>query len=57
VNIQAQTLLIIVGLLLILSVLVLNIRFGDRARSPAPAAAKQSAAPDQPDKNVPGGVS
>jgi rhamnose transport system permease protein len=37
VNIQAQSLLIIVGLLLILSVLVLNFRFGDRKRSVPPA--------------------
>jgi rhamnose transport system permease protein len=36
VNIQAEDLLIVVGLLLILSVLVLNVGFGTRKRKPAP---------------------
>jgi rhamnose transport system permease protein len=45
VNIPAQVLLIIVGLLLILSVLVLNVRFKQgRRRAPVPAVAKEVAA-------------
>jgi len=47
VNIQAQVLLIIVGLLLILSVLVLNIRFRGTQRA-VPSAVKSVAAPEQP---------
>jgi rhamnose transport system permease protein len=38
VNIPAEDLLIVVGLLLILSVLVLNVGFGTRKRRPAPSA-------------------
>jgi rhamnose transport system permease protein len=38
VNIQAEDLLIVVGLLLILSVLVLNLGFGTRKKRPAPSA-------------------
>jgi rhamnose transport system permease protein len=49
VNIQAQVLLIIVGLLLILSVLVLNVRFRGAHKRPVPSAAKPIAAPEQPD--------
>jgi rhamnose transport system permease protein len=49
VNIQAQTLLIIVGLLLIVSVLVLNVRFQGRHHRLAPPAAK-SAAKGEPGK-------
>ena len=41
VNIQAQTLLIIVGLLLILSVLVLNVRFRERYQGSVPSAARE----------------
>ncbi|HTU01446.1 MAG TPA: ABC transporter permease [Candidatus Sulfotelmatobacter sp.] len=48
VNIQAQSLLIIVGLLLILSVLVLNVRFRSRHQRSAPAAAA-TAAEKRPD--------
>jgi rhamnose transport system permease protein len=47
VNIQAQVLLIIVGLLLILSVLVLNIRFRGTQRA-VPSAVKSITAPEQP---------
>ena len=43
VNIQAQVLLIIVGLLLILSVLVLNVRFQGRQQRPVPPAPKSGA--------------
>ncbi len=46
VNIQAQVLLIIVGLLLILSVLVLNVRFSGRHQRSVPSAAKEIAAPE-----------
>jgi len=52
VNIQAQTLLIIVGLLLILSVLVLNVRFQGRQSRPVNPSAK-SAPGDGPDRNKP----
>ena len=38
VNIQAENLLIVVGLLLIVSVLVLNVGFGTRKRKSAPLA-------------------
>ncbi len=41
VNVQAQVLLIIVGLLLILSVLVLNVRFSGRHRRPALGAGRE----------------
>ncbi len=51
VNIQAQTLLIIVGLLLILSVLVLSVRFGGRIKRPVPSAAKPAS--DRPDEKIP----
>ncbi len=47
VNIQAQVLLIIVGLLLILSVLVLNIRFRGTQRA-VPSAVKSITPPEQP---------
>ena len=47
VNIQAQVLLIIVGLLLILSVLVLNIRFRGTQRA-VPSAVKSVTAQEQP---------
>jgi rhamnose transport system permease protein len=50
VNIQAQILLIIVGSLLILSVLVLNIRFGDGHKRPAPSAVMSAADEKQPDE-------
>ena len=43
VNIQAQVLLIIVGLLLILSVLVLNVRFRGKQHRPSAPAAKPAA--------------
>jgi rhamnose transport system permease protein len=42
VNIQAEDLLIVVGLLLILSVLVLNLGFGTRKRRPAPSARNEN---------------
>jgi rhamnose transport system permease protein len=44
VNIKANVLLIVIGSLLILSVLVLNLRFGGGKRRPAPPAAKMIAA-------------
>ena len=47
VNVQAQVLLIIVGLLLILSVLVLNFRFVGRYQRSVPSAAKKVAAQEQ----------
>src|SRR5208337_1870912 len=50
VNIQAQVLLIIVGLLLILSVLVLNIRFRGTQRS-VPSAVKSIAPPEHPNES------
>jgi len=53
VNIQAQTLLIIVGLLLIISVLVLNVRFRERFQGSVPVAAKNIAAPEHPDEARP----
>ncbi|HTO72906.1 MAG TPA: ABC transporter permease, partial [Gemmatimonadales bacterium] len=49
VNIQAQSLLIIVGLLLIFSVLVLNVRFRTRHQRSVPGAAAKAAAPEHPD--------
>ena len=49
VNIKANVLLIIIGSLLILSVLVLNLRFGGRKRRPASPAAKMIAAGKAPD--------
>jgi rhamnose transport system permease protein len=52
VNIQAQVLLIIVGLLLILSVLVLNIRFRGTQRA-VPSAVKSVTAPEQPGESNP----
>jgi len=42
VNIQAEDLLIIVGLLLILSVLVLTVGFGSRKKRPSPSAREES---------------
>jgi rhamnose transport system permease protein len=42
VNIQAEDLLIVVGLLLILSVLVLNVGFSARRKKPAPSAREES---------------
>jgi rhamnose transport system permease protein len=51
VNIQAQVLLIIVGLLLILSVLVLNIRFGDGQKRQAPSMVASTTEEEQPDEN------
>ncbi|HET6452547.1 MAG TPA: ABC transporter permease [Spirochaetia bacterium] len=51
VNIQAQSLLIIVGLLLILSVLVLNVRFRNRHQRSVPAAAKMVAGEGQPNED------
>jgi len=50
VNIQAQVLLIIVGLLLILSVLVLNIRFRGTQRS-VPSAVKSITPPEHPSES------
>ncbi len=50
VNIQAQVLLIIVGLLLILSVLVLNIRFRGTQRS-VPSAVKSITPPEHPNES------
>jgi len=52
VNIQAQTLLIIVGLLLIISVLVLNVRFRERFQGSVPSAARE-AAERRPDGKTP----
>jgi rhamnose transport system permease protein len=52
VNIQAQLLLIIVGLLLIFSVLILNVRFKDRHRRPVPAAVKQDTAAERPGSKI-----
>jgi rhamnose transport system permease protein len=52
VNIQAQVLLIIVGLLLILSVLVLNIRFRGTQRA-VPSAVKSVTPPEQPGASNP----
>ena len=49
VNIKANVLLIIIGSLLILSVLILNLRFGGRQRRPAPPVAKMLAAGKAPD--------
>jgi rhamnose transport system permease protein len=49
VNIKANVLLIIIGSLLILSVLVLNLRFGGGKRRPASPAAKMLAAGKAPD--------
>ncbi len=51
VNIQAQTLLIIVGLLLIVSVLVLNVRFQGKHQRPVPLTAKSAAQGEEPGKN------
>lgn len=53
VNIQAQTLLIIVGLLLILSVLVLNVRFRGRAPRSVPAASTSSDPAREPGERTP----
>ncbi len=53
VNVQAQVLLIIVGLLLILSVLVLNIRFRGRFQRSVPSAAKKVAAQEHPNESTP----
>ena len=53
VNIQAQTLLIIVGLLLILSVLVLNVRFRGRAQRSVPSAPKEVGARQEPTERTP----
>ena len=50
VNIQAQVLLIIVGLLLILSVLVLNVRFRGRYQRSVPASATVAAGEHSNDK-------
>ena len=52
VNIQAQTLLIIVGLLLIISVLILNVRFRERYQGSVPSAAGE-AAQEHPDEKTP----
>jgi len=52
VNIQAQSLLIIVGLLLILSVLVLNLRFRGRAQRSVPSAPKPVDS-SEPTKRIP----
>jgi rhamnose transport system permease protein len=49
VNIKANVLLIIIGSLLILSVLVLNLRLGNRNRRPAPASANIVADGKAPD--------
>jgi rhamnose transport system permease protein len=53
VNIQAQVLLIIVGLLLILSVLVLNLRFRGRHQRSVPSPAKIVAGQEHPDDTTP----
>ncbi len=53
VNVQAQTLLIIVGLLLILSVLVLNVRFGGSQKRPASSPSHPVAAGREPDQHSP----
>ena len=53
VNVQAQVLLIIVGLLLILSVLVLNVRFGGRYQRSVPMAAKKVAAQEHANNTSP----
>ncbi len=53
VNIQAQVLLIIVGLLLILSVLALNVRSGGRHQRAAAPAARSDTAEKQPGENHP----
>jgi rhamnose transport system permease protein len=53
VNIQAQALLIIIGLLLILSVLVLNVRFHGRHQRPAVSAVKSAAETVPPDEKNP----
>jgi rhamnose transport system permease protein len=50
VNIQAQVLLIIVGLLLILSVLILNVRFRGRHQRPVPSVVKTTTAEEQQGK-------
>lgn len=50
VNIPAQVLLIITGLLLVLSVLVLNVRFGTRHQRPAVARALVSEQHEHPDE-------
>jgi rhamnose transport system permease protein len=52
VNIQAQVLLIIVGLLLILSVLVLNIRFRGKLNRPVPSTATSSTVGTPPDGSI-----
>jgi rhamnose transport system permease protein len=52
VNIQANVLLIIIGSLLILSVLVLNLRFGGWNRRPAPPSAKVIAVDKAPEAKV-----
>jgi rhamnose transport system permease protein len=52
VNIKANVLLIIIGSLLILSVLVLNLRLGNRNRRPGPPSAKMLAADKAPDVKV-----
>jgi rhamnose transport system permease protein len=53
VNIQAQVLLIIVGLLLILSVLVLNVRFRGLYKRPVLSTVKPTAAEKQPGESSP----
>jgi len=53
VNVQAQVLLIIVGFLLILSVLVLNVRFRGRYQRSVPSASKRVAAQEHPNDNTP----
>ncbi len=53
VNVQAQVLLIIVGLLLILSVLVLNVRFEKRYQRSVPDTAKKVAAQEHPNDTSP----
>ena len=53
VNVQAQVLLIIVGLLLILSVLVLNVRFGGRYKRSVPGTAKKLAAQEHSSETTP----
>lgn len=51
VNIQAQVLLIIVGLLLILSVLVLNVRFRGANQRSVPSAVKSITPPEHPNES------
>jgi rhamnose transport system permease protein len=47
VNIPAEDLLIVIGLLLILSVLVLNVGFGPRRKKPVPSAREVKASPEE----------